>query len=248
VGQPLIGNGVPQSDTITVNVADLTPYVPPTQEQPGQAKPQTQQDQSIVDQQQSWWKQGFETAKPVLEAQTGMQIGALKGAGKTVKGLSAGMTKIDNLIFDALNRVAGTHIQEFDAVGELLPDEMLQSKTPAEKTGEAMETVMEFMAADLAAAKGLSAAAKYKQVGQIASMLEKYPKITYLLEHGIQAARNGAVAGGQEFTKTGGDLDESVKSGAVVGALGAAGSLLGDAIKAVHLPYSKTDATASLLA
>ena len=99
-----------------------------------------------------------------------------------------------------------------------------------EQIGKAGETLAEFLTGD-EALKALPVAQRMLTSGKILKTLESSPRLMQALRIGVGALRAGAVGGGQEYAKTGGDAGAALRTGtgAAIGAgvLGAAGSAVG---------------------
>lgn len=123
-----------------------------------------------------------------------------------------------------LNKIPGVHIPT-DTLDTLAGTN--EEKTGAEKVGYAGETLAEFLLGD-EALKGLSYADKLMQTAKTAKILEKSPKLIKALELGANAMKAGVVQGAQTTIRTGGDIKEGAKEGAIMagttGVLGAVGS------------------------
>src|ERR1039458_3290626 len=105
-----------------------------------------------------------------------------------------------------------------------------EEKTTAEKIGYGGETLTEFMLGD-EALKGLSMSDKLLQTAKTMKFLEKSPKTIAALKIGAQALRAGTAQGAQTLVRTGGDVGEAAKQGAIMagtaGALGTVGAGVG---------------------
>lgn len=169
---------------------------------------------------------GMKTAQDVLKDITiGPTVGLLKGAGGT-------MLDADKLIRHVLRGVGapeGTDLPQFAIARGLLhkigvTDEMMQdavtAKNPGETVGKVGENVLEFMAGD-EVLKGLTMAEKYNIIAKTAKMLEEYPVLAKLAEHGLNSMRQGLVGGGQALLH-GASAGEAAVSGLVTGGTAAA--------------------------
>jgi hypothetical protein len=104
----------------------------------------------------------------------------------------------------------------------------------AENLGAAGETVAEFAVGDevLKMLPELAGAEKLKAATQIAKLAETHPTLAKVLQLGADSLRQGTVAGGQTFAKTGGNVGAATLAagattalaGTVGGALSATGS------------------------
>ena len=85
------------------------------------------------------------------------------------------------------------------------------TKGPVQAAGEAAENVGEFFTGDELlsflgkGAEGLGMAEKLKSMTGLAQTLEKYPMLAKVLKIGSTAVKQGTIAGGQTYAKTGGD-------------------------------------------
>ena len=150
-------------------------------------------------------------------------IGAGTGLDKTLTGL-----------LPAPTTRAGTELQLAAAT---------PTRTAAEGGGEGVENLAEFFSGDeLATMLGKAGTAmgitdKLKAMTGLAQTIEKYPMVAKLLKIGASAAKQGTIAGGQTYLKTGDagaaatTAGETAAAGPVLDALGAGGAAVKAAVK-----------------
>src|ERR1035441_9153916 len=145
---------------------------------------------------------------------------ALEGAGEGIFSTVAGAAHL-------ANKIPGVNIPT-QTLDTLAGDN--EEKTTAEKIGYGGETLTEFMLGD-EALKGLSMSDKLLQTAKTMKFLEKSPKTIAALKIGAQALRAGTAQGAQTLVRTGGDVGEAAKQGAIMagtaGVLGTAGAGIG---------------------
>ena len=117
------------------------------------------------------------------------------------------------------------------------------TRTAAEAGGEGVENLAEFFSGDeLATMLGKAGTAmgitdKLKAMTGLAQTIEKYPMVAKLLKIGASAAKQGTIAGGQTYLKTGDagaaatTAGETAAAGPVLDALGAGGAAVKAAVK-----------------
>lgn len=162
-----------------------------------------------------------ETSRAMNSPETGLPgvgAGVAKGATNTMHGALKAAAKY----------VGGmTDEQAEQAASRALP--AMTYDTTSQKVGAGIEAVGEFILGD-EALKSLSLSQRLGLASKVSEMVEKSPRLAKAVDIGINSLRQGTVAGGQEFAKTGGDVNAAAKTGATV----AAGSaLLGGAIEGV---------------
>lgn len=115
-----------------------------------------------------------------------------------------------------------------DKGGELEQQMKLAAATPtrgaAAGLGELGENVGEFFSGEELlglVGKTLAGSERLKAATQIGQVLEKHPVIAKLVKIGQSAVRQGAIAGGQTYVKTGGDAGAALASAVETGGLGA---------------------------
>src|ERR1039458_4816809 len=144
----------------------------------------------------------------------------LEGAGEGIFSTVAGAAHL-------ANKIPGVNIPT-QTLDTLAGDN--EEKTTAEKIGYGGETLTEFMLGD-EALKGLSMPQKLVQTAKTMKFLEKSPKTIAALKIGAQALRAGTAQGAQTLVRTGGDVGEAAKQGAIMagtaGVLGTAGAGIG---------------------
>lgn len=168
-----------------------------------------------------------ETSRAMNAPETGLPgvgAGAAKGATDTIHGaLKATAKYVGGMTDDEATEAANRALQ-------ISPAD-LSATTPSQKVGKGIESVAEFVLGD-EALKGLSVAQKLGLASKIAEMSEKSPKLAKMIGIGMDAVRQGTVAGGEDFAKTGGDVSAAAKTGAEA----AAGSaLLGGAVEGARI-------------
>jgi hypothetical protein len=113
------------------------------------------------------------------------------------------------------------------------------TKGPVQAAGEAAENVGEFFTGDELlsflgkGAEGLGMAEKLKSMTGLAQTLEKYPMLAKVLKIGSTAVKQGTIAGGQTYAKTGGDAGaaataagETALASGALSTLGAGGAAI----------------------
>jgi hypothetical protein len=127
------------------------------------------------------------------------------------------------------------------------------TKGASQAGGEAAENVAEFFGGDELlsllgkGAEGLGIAEKLKNMTGMAQLLEKYPMLAKLAKIGSTAVKQGTIAGGQTFVKSGGDIGAAAtaagETALASGALSAAGAT-GAAIKTARAGVPAAEAAA----
>ena len=130
-----------------------------------------------------------------------------------------------------------------NTVGKVIPgqgptNDELKSTNMAQSGGKLLETLAEFYAGEGAASyagegvlEGLTETERLRKLIPVMKMLEENPKLLTAAKAAWNAARAGAVMGGQTLAH-GGTAEEAAKSGAIGAGLGLAGSAVWGAGKA----------------
>jgi hypothetical protein len=128
------------------------------------------------------------------------------------------------------------------------------TKGPVQAAGEAGENVSEFFTGDELlsllgkSAEGLGLAEKLKNMTGLAQTLQKYPMLAKVLKIGSTAVKQGTIAGGQTYAKTGGDAGAAATAaGGTALASGALSTLGagGAAIKTARAGTAEADTAAA---
>jgi hypothetical protein len=149
-------------------------------------------------------------------------VNQLRGMGAGVESTVAGAEKIGK-------RMSGHGDEPLRPAEQALQVEAAKpGHNPVEDQGNLEENIGEFFSGDELlgllgkSAEALPAIDKLKQAQQVASTLSQNPLIAKLLRIGVSAVKNGAIAGGQTYAKTGGDTGAAVAAGATTAIGGAA--------------------------
>jgi hypothetical protein len=137
----------------------------------------------------------------------GATVGAAKGAGSTVATGAELLSKIPGMD-KVIPKEGVTALRS-----------MTTPENASEKIGYIAENLGEFFAGD-EVLKGLSIAEKLGLAERVAQYAKTSPRVAAIINHGMTAARQAVVVGGQTFAHTG-DVGESVKAGLTAGAIGA---------------------------
>jgi hypothetical protein len=185
---------------------------------PQQPPPQTQQPpqpihEGMVDhylKNAAWWD-------PVAGG-----VNLMAGAGAGVEQTAAGLDKI-------ARKVTGHEGEDW-----LQREAAKPTEGTYQAIGKGGEAVGEFFGGEEIlsmlgrAGMALSGAEKLKLGGQVASIVNKVPMLGKLLRIGAETVKSGAVAGGQEYAKTGGDSGAAADTGMLTGGLTAGLGLTGE--------------------
>jgi hypothetical protein len=149
---------------------------------------------------------------------------ALEGVGegvfKTAAGASDILDKTTGMTPGTVNKFLHTQAGDSNTPG---------SSTLANKVGNGLEDIGEFMAGD-AALKSLSVGDRLLKVGRVAKTIEQSPLLTKAVSIGMNAIRNGAVGTAESAAKSSGDPTSTLLGGGTAGLLTAGLGGLGETI------------------
>ena|SRR5581483_6146348 len=160
---------------------------------------------------------GMKLKQPSLTDVASPEIGALKGVGQSAWGASEAINKGARWLANK----AGLGAQADKYLPEM-PDapKALEPHGIGENVGNVIENVAEFAAPEGKILEGFDAAAKLPKIGKLVSKLAK-------------PLTHGAIAGAQEYVKSGGDADKALTSGVSTAAFSPVVSKVGDVISGV---------------
>lgn len=127
----------------------------------------------------------------------------MSGIGGGAIGTVAGVGKLVNKALPA-----GHQLPE-------IPKQYYESRNTGESIGSGIETALEL----IGGGQALDAATKWKHAAKIASFFSEYPRLAAVLSQG---AKGAGLMGGQEFIKSGGDVESAAESAAIGGLTGGA--------------------------
>src|SRR5581483_756570 len=177
--------------------------------QPQQSQPNDQND----------WMQ--RAADAVESGVTNLGVGVAKGAMQTVNTVSKGIHAIP-------------YVGEYLAPQEGITaaDNIATAHGAMQKVGVGAEAIAETLLGD-EALKAASLGDKLLKISKVAETYENAsPFVKQAIEHGLQAARAGALTGGETLAKTG-DVGEAAKAAVVGAAAGGALSVAGKVLPKV---------------
>lgn len=151
---------------------------------------------------------GFESAPTSPNVASDFLSGVAKGAGQTV-----------NTVSKILNKIPGVGETLAPQQGIAAAQKLETPQNAAEKVGVGAEGIAEFLAGDEAFA-ALGAAQKLGIATKIAEYAKTSPRLAAVLTHGIQAVRQGGVAGGQSLLH-GADISDALKTAGMATLAGA---------------------------
>jgi len=128
-----------------------------------------------------------EKDNPVVAAAGHAALGAGKGAASTVGDVSSIINKIP---------LVGEILAPSEGITALKTES--KPEGTAEKVGYGVEQISEFLAGD-EALKSLSVAQRLGLAGKLAEYAKSSPRLAAILDHGLQAMRQGTVAGAQSY-------------------------------------------------
>lgn len=157
-------------------------------------------------------------ANPFLDSSTaqqapppGMMSRAANVGTDLAKGVGEGALQTVNTVSGLINKIPGIGETLAPSQGVSSADAIATPTNTTQKVGVGAESIAEALLGD-EALKGLSLGDKLLKVGKVSEVYEKAsPFVRAAIERGLNAARAGAVAGGETFGKSG-DVGQAAKA------------------------------------